>query len=149
MTGAPLIAKRLMTRTRTNAVFLLILLLAVSAPAQEGSDATHLLDPAADRVPLQTVVPVYPQKALRDRVQGEVEVCFNVDREGRTSRIAVRRSSHRMFEKPAINAVRASSYLPLEEHEILSGIKTCRTFRFQLDPVAIEDPAEPLVGTES
>lgn len=149
MTGVPPIAKRLMTGSRTNALFILILFLAVSASAQEGNDVTHLLDPAADRVPLQTVVPVYPKKALRDRIQGEVEVCFNVDREGRTSRIAVRRSSHRMFEKPAINAVRASSYLPLEAHEVLTGIKTCRTFRFQLDPVAIEDPAEPLVGAES
>ena len=123
--------------------------LAIAVQAQEGDDVSQLLDPGGDRVPMQTIVPVYPEKALRDRVQGQVEVCFNVDREGRTSRIAVRKSSHRMFEKPAINAVRASSYQPLEEHEILSRIKTCRTFRFKLDPIAIEDPSDYSVDTES
>ena len=126
----------------------LAVFLVIAVQAQEGDDVSQLLDPGGDRVPMQTIVPVYPEKALRDRVQGQVEVCFNVDREGRTSRIAVRKSSHRMFEKPAINAVRASSYQPLEEHEILSSIKTCRTFRFQLDPVAIEDPSESLVYAE-
>jgi TonB family protein len=110
--------------------------------AQDEPSVTHLLDPAAERRPLQTVVPVYPERALTDRVQGDVEVCFNVDREGRTSRISVRNSSHRMFEKPSVFAVRASSYVPLEENKILSGIKTCRIFRFRLDPVAIEDPTE-------
>ena len=127
----------------------LAVLLAVTVQAQEGDDVSQLLDPGGDRVPMQTVVPVFPEKALRDRIQGHVEVCFNVDREGRTSRIAVRTSTHRMFEKPAINAVRASSYQPLEEHEVLSSIKTCRTFRFQLDPIAIEDPSESSVDAES
>jgi len=127
----------------------LAVLLAVTVQAQEGDDVSQLLDPGGDRVPMQTVVPVFPEKALRDRIQGHVKVCFNVDREGRTSRISVRTSTHRMFEKPAINAVRASSYQPLEEHEVLSNIKTCRTFRFQLDPIAIEDPSESLIDTES
>ena len=63
-------------------------------------------------------------------------------------RIAVRKSTHRVFEKSAIAAVKASSYQPLEEHEILTGIKTCRTFRFQLDPVAIDDPSESSVDVE-
>jgi TonB family protein len=122
-----------------NVLLVALLSIALSVSAQENVDVTHLLDPAGDRKPLQTVVPVYPERAMRDRVQGDVQVCFNVDREGRTSRISVRQSSHRMFEKPSTLAVRASSYVPLKEHEILSGIKTCRIFRFRLDPVAIED----------
>lgn len=125
-----------------------LLMLIVVASAEEDTALTHLLDPAAERVPLHTVVPVYPKRALQDRIQGDVEVCFHVDREGRTSRIAVRRSSHRMFEKPAIQAVKASSYQPLSEDEVMSGIKTCRTFRFRLDPVAIEDPSEVLRDAE-
>jgi len=124
-----------------NLLSVALLLLALPVSAQDDSSITHLLDPAAERRPLQTVVPVYPERAVTDRVQGDVEVCFNVDREGRTSRISVRQSSHRMFEKPSTLAVRASSYMPLKEHEILSGIKTCRIFRFRLDPVAIEDPS--------
>lgn len=125
-----------------NLLSITLLLFAFTVSAQEESQVTHLLGPAGERMPLQTVVPVYPERALQDRVQGDVEVCFNVDREGRTSRISVRRSSHRMFEKPSTLAIRASSYMPLEENKILSGIKTCRTFRFRLDPVAIEDPSE-------
>jgi TonB family protein len=128
-----------------------LLSMALSVSAQDDLDVTHLLDPAGDRKPLQTVVPVYPERALTDRVQGDVQVCFNIDREGRTSRISVRESSHRMFEKPAVLAVRASSYMPLEENKILSGIKTCRIFRFRLDPVAIEEPfvaSDPSISVE-
>lgn len=132
-----------------NFVCVAVLLVAPMVSAQNESSVTHLLDPAAERKPLQTVVPLYPERALRDRVQGDVEVCFNVNREGQTSRISVRESSHRMFEKPAMQAVRASSYLPLEEDKVLSGIKTCRIFRFRLDPVAIEDPSELSDSDES
>ena len=127
---------------RQSFALLLLTVLATSAAAQDDADITHFLDPAGERVPLMTVVPVYPKRALQDRVQGDVEVCFEVDREGRTSRIAVRQSSHSMFEKPSIQAVRTSSYQPVQDHEILSGIKTCRIFRFRLDPVAIEDPGQ-------
>ena len=126
-----------------------LLLLALTVSAQDEPSVTHLLNPAAERKPLQTVVPVYPERALTDRVQGDVEVCFDVDREGRTSRISVRQSSHRMFEKPSVFAVRASSYVPLTENKILSGIKTCRIFRFRLDPVAIEDPSESIEPDDS
>ena len=119
-----------------------LLPMAAAVAAADDADINHLLDPAGERAPLQTVVPVYPARALQERLQGDVEVCFEVDREGRTSRIAVRHSSNRLFEKPAIQAVRASSYKPVQDHEIISGIKTCRIFRFRLDPVAIEDPSD-------
>jgi TonB family protein len=129
------------TRFRA-AVVLICWLVAAAGAAEDDSDVTHLTDDTGNRMPLQTVVPVYPERALADRIEGEVQVCFNVDREGRTSRIAVRRSSNRLFEKPAMRAIRGSSYAPLPQGEELSGIKTCRTFRFLLDPVAIEVPDE-------
>ena len=125
---------------RCSCQLLVLLFCAASAAAEDDTDITHLLDPGGDRVPLQTMAPVYPERAIRERLQGDVEVCFHVDRDGRTSRIAVRNSSNRIFEKPAIQAVRASSYEPLDENEALSNVKTCRIFRFRLDPVAIEDP---------
>lgn len=117
-----------------------IALALTAAAADDDANVTHLTDDSTDRKPMQTMVPVYPEKARRQRLTGEVEVCFNVDRDGKTSRIAVRRSTHRIFEKPSILAVRASTYQPLPEGKTLSGIKTCRTFRFQLTPVAIEQP---------
>lgn len=111
-----------------------------AAAADDDIEVTHLTDDSSERKPLQTMVPQYPEKARQERLTGEVEVCFKVDRDGKTSRVAVRRSTHRVFEKPAILAVKASTYYPLAEGQKLSGIKTCRTFRFQLTPVAIEQP---------
>lgn len=108
--------------------------------AAHGDDIEKAVtDDTGERLPLHTVVPAYPEKARRARVEGDVEVCFNVDREGRTSRIAVRHSTNQVFERPSINAVRASSYRPLPPDRKLSGIKTCRTFRFRLSPVAIDE----------
>lgn len=120
---------------------LLMLFVSVTASATDDvADLDHLVDASAERRPLQTLVPEYPDKARRERLEGEVEVCFNVDRAGHTSRIAVRNSTHRIFEKPARRAIRASTYFPLAEGDKLIGIKTCRTFRFRLTPVAIEQP---------
>jgi TonB family protein len=97
-------------------------------------------DDNTDRVPEQTLVPVYPRKALRDRIEGVVQVCYYVDKKGRPYSVAVRKSTHRAFERPSLLAVRASRYMPLEPGKKNSGIKTCRTFSFQLDPV-VEEPA--------
>lgn len=121
-----------------------ILLAAVIAAngvcAEEAPVVEDMPYDAGEREPLVTVVPAYPEKARRARVEGEVEVCFEVDREGRTHRVAVRRSSNRVFEKPARDAMRASTYKPLKEDATLSGIKTCRTFRFSLEPVEHSQP---------
>ena len=131
-----------------GAVFFISSLVASASVAEDDAVVTHFTDDTGDRMPSQTMVPVYPQRALADRIEGEVQVCFNVDREGRTSRIAVRRSSHRLFEKSAMAAIRGSTYAPLPQGEELSGIKTCRTFRFLLDPVAIEVPGEESADVE-
>ena len=118
-----------------------MLLLCSTVAAADEPVVDHLPPENDDRHPLHTVVPAYPEKARRARVEGEVEVCFEVDRDGRTRRVAVRRSTNRVFEKPARDAVRASTYQPLADDEKLSGIKTCRTFRFTLEP-AEPDPTE-------
>lgn len=95
-------------------------------------------DVETERVPLYTVMPDYPKIARRDRIQGTVQVCFEITRDGRTRRIAVRKSSHRLFEKPALRAVRKSIYVPVADDVELSGIKSCRTFRFTLEPTVVE-----------
>jgi TonB family protein len=117
-----------------------LLLMASFVLADDEVTVQPKLADAGNRVPLQTVVPQYPEKARRARVEGEVEVCFNVDREGRTNRVSVRRSTNRAFEKPSRDAIKQSTYKPLPKGKELSGIKTCRTFRFYLNPVAIETP---------
>lgn len=127
-----------MTRTASVAVLPLLLPLMAAAVAADAENPSWI-DEVGDRVPTHTVIPAYPEKARRDRIEGEVQVCYDVDRKGRPYRIAVRSSSNRMFERPSLRAVRASAYKPLEADEESSGIKTCRTFRFQLQPVPAAD----------
>ena len=108
------------------------LLVCAGAAARDGVEQS---DSGTDRVPQQTVIPEYPEIARRDRIEGEVQVCFDISREGLPLRIAVRKSTHRLFEKPARRAVRQSTWVPLGKDEEPSGIKACRTFRFSLVPV--------------
>jgi TonB family protein len=116
------------------------LMVGLAASAEETVTVVPAPGSSTDRVPLHTVVPNYPESARRARLEGEVEVCFNVDHFGKTSRVAVRNSTNRVFEKPARDAVKKSTYHPLPDGKKLSGIKTCRTFRFLLTPVATEAP---------
>lgn len=111
------------------------LMCATFAIADEEPIRASIIDSETDRIPLETVAPEYPRKARRDRIEGEVMVCFDIDRQGRPRRIAVRRSTGRQFEKPSIRAVRASSFRPLEDDEPLQTMKTCRTFVFALVPL--------------
>ena len=146
MTGdfRPPIRAKALRWMKASARLLICFLLLCSCVSRAGPDdtVTHLTDGSSDRQPLQTVIPIYPERALRERIEGVVEVCFAVDREGNTSRIAVRHSSNRIFEQPAIQAVRGSSYRPLDDDKPLSGIKTCRTFRFTLDPIAVDNGSD-------
>ena len=138
MIGAILKMKK---KTDVRALLLLATIACgLSAVQANEVDEVRLPGEKGDRKPRLTVVPVYPELARRERVEGEVQVCFNVDREGNTHRVRVRKSTNRIFEKPSILAARASTYEPLPEDKEMSGIKTCRTFRFHLNPVAIEKP---------
>lgn len=120
--------------------------LVLSAIASAYTPTTHAEDDQespsgaadSDRKPSHTLIPEYPAIARRDRIEGEVQVCFNISRDGKTRRIGVRKSTHRLFEKPAIRAVRASSYAPIPDDMEVPAIKACRTFRFTLEAVVVE-----------
>jgi TonB family protein len=119
----------------------LLVFLILAAPlfaAEEEILMARVIDSSTDRIPNLTVAPEYPRKARRDRVEGEVRVCFDVDRAGRTRRVAVRRSSDRAFEKPSIKAVKASTFRPIGADDARPPIKSCRTFIFSLVPAEIE-----------
>ena len=96
---------------------------------------TYLFDSSRDRSPAITEFPKYPYVARRDRIEGEATVCFTINRRGEVVRPSVRRSSHRIFRRPALKAIRKSTFEPLAPDDALSGVKTCRTYRFKLDPV--------------
>jgi TonB family protein len=118
-----------------SVVFIVI---APAFAADEQPLVAYVIDSSTDRIPSHTVAPEYPRKARRDRVEGEVRVCFDVNREGRTRRISVRTSTHRAFEKPSIKAVRASKFRPIGKDEPLQAMKSCRTFIFSLEPVEVD-----------
>jgi TonB family protein len=111
----------------------LVLLFGIASAAEE-SKPQEPQEPA-ERIPLQTTMPQYPEDAFRERLEGEVQVCYHIDRRGRPYRIAVRRSTHRLFERPAIEAVRSSTWVPLSAGQELPAIKSCRRFSFRLTPV--------------
>jgi TonB family protein len=126
-----------MKRIDSRCLPALLLFGAVIGAADE-APVTGLEDRRDERVPLNTVAPAYPDVARRERIEGDVRVCFNVDRRGRPYRIAVRSSTNRVFEKPAIRAIRASRYQPVPKDQEVPGIKTCRTFRFRLESAAAD-----------
>ena len=97
-----------------------MLLVATGALAQGNIETIDEIDPDSvrqehDRNPTHTVVPEYPQKALLERIEGDVQVCFRVNRGGRPYRIAVRRSDNRIFERPARDAVKMLSLIHISE----------------------------------
>lgn len=119
---------------------LIVLIACFGLPAAAG----EVIETATtDRKPAHTVVPEFPELARRDRIEGEVQVCFEITREGRTRRVAVRNSTHRIFEKPARRAVRQSTYVQLPKDADVPTIKACRTFRFSLQPVDSEKTDQP------
>ena len=120
----------------TSLALAVLLAVSTAVAAQAG---VRNVDSDTDRLPLQTIVPDYPEIARRDRIEGNVQVCFNISRRGYPRRIAVRHSTNRVFEKPAMKAVRKSTWQPLPSDVPMSGIKACRTFRFSLVPVSPDD----------
>jgi TonB family protein len=130
-----------MAKSRTRASSLAVVAAWLLTAVAVAEDGVEQVDSDTDRVPRHTVIPEYPEVARRDRIEGEVQACFEISRDGHPQRIAVRRSTNRLFEKPARKAVRKSTWVPLERDQESSGIKACRTFRFSLVPVD-EDPVQ-------
>jgi len=116
-------------------LILFMLITNVSGAAESESFVARVIDSSNERVPEHTVAPTYPRKARRDRIEGEVRVCFEIDRQGRPRRVAVRNSTNRTFEKPSIKAVKASTFRSLGKDKPVPQIKACRTFIFTLEPV--------------
>lgn len=120
---------------------LLVSLFLATAPvalAQEESTVQHFTDSSSDRAPAITAFPKYPAIARRDRIEGETIVCFIIDARGKIIRPSILSSTHKIFEKPAMRAIRSSSFEPLAAGEQMATAKTCRTYRFRLDPVTAD-----------
>lgn len=116
-------------------LWLLLCVLSASVLAEENaSSGARIVDSTHGRMPEHTVAPGYPDVARRDRIEGTVQVCFEVTRKGRPRRVAVRHSTNRVFEKASVRAVKASRFRPVPDGEAVPQIKSCRTFIFELEP---------------
>ena len=105
---------------------------------QPSSNVTHFIDTSTDRVPALTAFPKYPSVARRDRIEGEATVCFKIKANGKISRPVVTEYSHKIFSRPSLRAIKKSTFEPLAPGQILATARTCRTYRFRLDPVERE-----------
>jgi TonB family protein len=116
-----------------------LLLPEIALADEDTKSVKDYTDTSDDRLPAVTAFPKYPSVAHRDRIEGEATVCFAIDKRGRVIRPSVRSSTHRIFDKAVMTAIRDSSFKPLEPGEEPAIEKTCRTYRFRLDPVNAEN----------
>lgn len=117
-----------------------LVLAAAPASAQtETTTVTHFIDSNTDRVPLLTAFPTYPSIARRDRIEGEATVCFMVTKEGRITRVRLKETTHRIFRKPALRAIKKSTFEALGPNQVLARARTCRTYRFRLEPILVDN----------
>jgi len=128
-------------KTITASVLLASIVLATGngiAEEQTVPLVIHYIDTSIDRVPALTAFPKYPSVARRDRIQGEATVCFKIKASGKISRPVVTETTHRIFSRPALRAIRKSSYEPIGPGQILATARTCRIYRFRLDPILVK-----------
>jgi TonB family protein len=114
-----------------------VLLACVVVFAEETPDVVHFIDSNTDRTPAVTAFPRYPTVARRDRIEGEATICFKIRADGKISRPVVTERTHQIFAKPSLRAIKKSNFEPIRPGQILSTTRTCRTFRFRLDPVVV------------
>ena len=110
-------------------------LAAAGALAQASGAGLRVPDLKPERIPLNTAVPEYPEQARRERLEGEATVCFSVDERGEVVRPRISSTTDRIFRKPTLNAIRASTFRPLEAGALESPFETCRTYRYTLNPL--------------
>ena len=127
-------------KTRPSAVAGVVILVASGVALADSSDMRRnfFQDLNTDRQPSMTEFPKYPSIARRDRIEGEATVCFKIDERGKISRASVTQYNHKIFRKPSLRAIKRSSYEPLGPGQLLARSKTCRTYRYRLEPVVAE-----------
>lgn len=113
----------------------------VAAPALPGPGEP---EPAWDRggpvmtdgplVAMMSVRPVYPVQATARGLEGQVVVQFDVDERGAVINVEVLESSHRVFERAAVEAAKRSKFRP----RVVDGIAVTtrgvrKLYRFELE----------------
>lgn len=137
---------RLVNRALLNGTIQVLLIgmifsLNVSVAQNTDERTNHIMDSSTDRTPSRTAFPHYPRIARRDRIEGDAVVCFKIALDGSIRSIRVKSYSNRIFRRPALRAIKDSNFEPLRPYEIYSTARTCRTYRFRLEPDIDAKPA--------
>jgi TonB family protein len=61
---------------------------------------------------IKTIDPKYPRSALQRRINGSVQVIFDVDRSGNTTNIRIKSSTNKLFDSEAMRVIRSSKFEP-------------------------------------
>ncbi len=128
-----------------GAILGLTVSVALADDQQVVSRTAHFIDSSSDRTPAKTAFPTYPKIARRDRIEGDATICFRIDIDGRVKSAKVQSYTHRIFRRPALRAMKDSSFEPLGPDELFSTARTCRTYRFRLEPI-LADSKKPAAG---
>lgn len=120
----------------------LLFLIAPSLLADELHRTRHIIDSSTDRTPKLTAFPSYPRIARRDRIEGDATVCFRIDKYGRIRSARIQDVTHPIFKRAAMRAIRESSFEALKPNEVLATARTCRTYRFRLEPILVAGQQE-------
>ena len=123
------------TSSRFISTSLLLSIFTAVFAQEPRSPVINVIDASSDRVPALTTFPKYPSIARRDRIEGDATVCFKIGAEGRIIRPKVKDYSHKIFRKPVLRAIKKSTFEPVGPGQILKTAKTCRTYRFRLEPI--------------
>jgi len=100
---------------------------------EPGWEGTRILMTDGPLVAIMNVQPVYPAQAAVRGLEGHAVVQFDVGPAGSVSNVIVLEASHRVFERPAIEAALRSRYRP----RIVDGVAVTTTavrmlYRFEL-----------------
>lgn len=99
---------------------------AQSAPSSSASDA--------DVIPLNEVLPVYPDSARRRGIEGYVQLAFTITAEGRVENVRVLESSPaRVFDREARRAALRWRFAPRTENGQLVAREAVKKLEFRLE----------------
>lgn len=90
--------------------------------------------PDSELLPIVTVAPTYPPSAIPRRLEGYVIVEFRVTASGSADNVRVTESTHRVFERAAIDAVSKFRFRPRVlngEPVAVDGVKRRITFTLE------------------
>jgi TonB family protein len=71
-----------------------------------------ILDLSRNPKIIKTIDPKYPRSALQRRINGSVQVIFDVDRSGNTTNIRIKSSTNKLFDSEAMRVIRSSKFEP-------------------------------------